>query len=96
MQSKIISIIRFLRVYSRKHHITTIDRFMKQIIMFNIPLLRKCGENMLYVRNRYDRDGKLIENPETYVPQYTEELIKVLNEIYARDILDLSNSQTKR
>ena len=38
---------------------------------------------MLYIQNRYDRNGNRIEDVEKYEPQHTEELRGFLNEIYA-------------
>lgn len=38
---------------------------------------------MLYIHNRYDRNGNKIEEISEYKPQYTEELCEFLDEIYS-------------
>lgn len=38
---------------------------------------------MLYIHNRYDRNGNKIEEISDYEPQYTEELCEFLDEIYS-------------
>lgn len=43
------------------------------------------GDTM-YIEKRFNRDGILIENPKTYIPQFSEELKKALGEIYSRQI----------
>ena len=37
----------------------------------------------MFIRNRFDRDGNIIENPETYIPKNTEELEEILTKIFS-------------
>lgn len=38
---------------------------------------------MLYIKNRFDRNGNIINNPENYIPQHPEELQEFLTQVYA-------------
>jgi hypothetical protein len=39
----------------------------------------------MYIKNRYNRDGDVIQNPKTYKPKHTVELTEFLNEVYSKD-----------
>jgi len=47
----------------------------------------------MFIRNRFDRDGNIIENPTSYIPKETEELEELLSEIYSE--ISTNFDQTK-
>lgn len=47
----------------------------------------------MFIRNRFDRDGNIIENPTSYIPKNTEELEEILTEIYSE--INANFDQTK-
>jgi hypothetical protein len=38
----------------------------------------------MYIKNRFNRDGDIIEDPKTYQSPYAEELKELLNEFYSK------------